>query len=62
MNPTFEVLLTAGGSVVLAVFFLWLLVTAARQERDGVSSAAPGPQPRPTAAAKPMGKGGYVHG
>ena len=34
MNPMFDVLATAGGSIVLAAFFLWLMVTAARQERD----------------------------
>ena len=38
MNPLLDVLATAGGSIVLAVFFLWLLTTAARQETDGHSS------------------------
>ncbi len=36
MNPLMDVLTTIGGSIVLAAFFLWLLTTAARQERDGL--------------------------
>ena len=36
MNPLIDVLATIGGSIVLAAFFLWLLTTAASQEKDGL--------------------------
>ena len=36
MNPLIDVLATVGGSIVLAAFFLWLLTTAASQERDNL--------------------------
>ncbi len=35
MNPLLDVLATAGGSIVLAAFFLWLLATVAHQESAG---------------------------
>jgi len=64
MNPLLDVLATAGGSIGLAAFFLWLLTTAARQESDG-------PHPHVTAGdRRPLGleigrtgrKGGRAHG
>ena len=36
MNPLIDVLATVGGSIVLAAFFLWLMTTAAGQERDSL--------------------------
>ncbi len=63
MSPLLDVLATAGGSVVLAAFFVWLLVAAARQERDGTSDRdRPRPQVHPTRAARTVGKGGFAHG
>ena len=63
MSPLLDVLATAGGSVVLAAFFVWLLIAAARQERDGTPDADRSrPQLRPTTVARTVGKGGYAHG
>ena len=61
MNPLLDVLVTAGGSIVLAAFFLWLLTTAARQETDGHSSPR-APQPLGFGMARLGRKGGRVHG
>ena len=65
MNPMIDVLATAGGSIVLAVFFVWLLVSAARQERDGGADRG-----RSGSTSRPLGsrsssaasKGDFAHG
>jgi hypothetical protein len=65
MNPLLDILATAGGSIVLAAFFLWLLVTAARQEAQGDGAQAPTrSQPRRLASGptRRIGKGDYAHG
>jgi hypothetical protein len=63
MNPWLDILATAGGSIVLAGFFLWLLFTAARQEamsdRDQSESQ---PRRANSGSADAIGKGGFAHG
>ncbi len=53
MSPMLDVLATAGGSIVLAAFFVWLLVTAVRQEGEPASDRSRPAATRWGPAARP---------
>jgi hypothetical protein len=62
MTPMLDVLATAGVSIGLAGFFLWLLITAVRQEREADPDRSRRAPTTKTRAAGALGKGGFAHG